>query len=710
MVVTHGLFVTSLSLLRGCTDIFCFLLFFVAILVYCAVGILAWTYGDARKVIYPTDSRGEFCGQAGTRNENKPFLFFFNLLECTSPVVLLEFRCPTPQICVKQCPDRFVSLFSIHKEKKINSSSWQNYMQFCKSDFNQSKSMMELLRDQDCPTVLTPSRPFSQRCFPDLETKKGVVLVGNKTSFKLEEGKTINASDLMAAAKAANIVLDVREVAMKIFEDYTRSWHWILIGLLIAMALSLLFVVLLRFIAAVMVCVMILLVMVVLGYGIYHCSMEYIKLRGEAGSDISITDLGLQTDIRVYLHLQQTWLAFLIILCITELLIIVILIFLRKRILIAIALLKEASRAIKHMMCSLLYPLITFVLLLICIAYWTIVAVFLSTSNKAIYKVVSNSSDCNFTCDPTTFNTSNITKQCPGAVCAFAFYGGETNYHKYLTALQLYNVFVFFWVLNFVIALQQCTLAGAFASYYWAYNKPHDIPTFPLFSSLSRTLRYHTGSLAFGSLILLHLIFITIVFIVLGAQNKFAKFLLRCLKCCFWCLEKIIKFLNRNAYIMIAIYGSNFCVSAKNAFFLIMRNILRVAVLDKVTDFLLFLGKMLVVGSVGVLGFFFFTNRIKLFEDKAPQLNYYWVPLMTLLLGSYLIAHGFFSVFAMCVDTLFLCFCEDLERNDGSAERPYYMTPALHDILSIEEPPAPTPPTDIAVNDTSPQIVELQEE
>uniref|UniRef100_A0A4W3H2I9 Choline transporter-like protein n=1 Tax=Callorhinchus milii TaxID=7868 RepID=A0A4W3H2I9_CALMI len=693
MVVTHGLFVTSLSLLRGCTDIFCFLLFFVAILVYCAVGILAWTYGDARKVIYPTDSRGEFCGQAGTRNENKPFLFFFNLLECTSPVVLLEFRCPTPQICVKQCPDRFVSLFSIHKEKKINSSSWQNYMQFCKSDFNQSK-----VRDCCC----RPLHTVSQRCFPDLETKKGVVLVGNKTSFKLEEGKTINASDLMAAAKAANIVLDVREVAMKIFEDYTRSWHWILIGLLIAMALSLLFVVLLRFIAAVMVCVMILLVMVVLGYGIYHCSMEYIKLRGEAGSDISITDLGLQTDIRVYLHLQQTWLAFLIILCITELLIIVILIFLRKRILIAIALLKEASRAIKHMMCSLLYPLITFVLLLICIAYWTIVAVFLSTSNKAIYKVVSNSSDCNFTCDPTTFNTSNITKQCPGAVCAFAFYGGETNYHKYLTALQLYNVFVFFWVLNFVIALQQCTLAGAFASYYWAYNKPHDIPTFPLFSSLSRTLRYHTGSLAFGSLILLHLIFITIVFIVLGAQNKFAKFLLRCLKCCFWCLEKIIKFLNRNAYIMIAIYGSNFCVSAKNAFFLIMRNILRVAVLDKVTDFLLFLGKMLVrmvlshhICNLGCLQIL----RLSLLMCVC-----------TLLLGSYLIAHGFFSVFAMCVDTLFLCFCEDLERNDGSAERPYYMTPALHDILSIEEPPAPTPPTDIAVNDTSPQIVELQEE
>lgn len=38
-----------------------------------------------------------------------------------------------------------------------------------------------------------------------------------------------------------------------------------------------------------------------------------------------------------------------------------------------------------------------------------------------------------------------------------------------------------------------------------------------------------------------------------GAQNKFAKFLLSCLKCCFWCLEKFIKFLNRNAYIMVSL-------------------------------------------------------------------------------------------------------------------------------------------------------------
>lgn len=38
--------------------------------------------------------------------------------------------------------------------------------------------------------------------------------------------------------------------------------------------------------------------------------MEYMRLRGEAGSDISLVDLGFQTDLRVYLHLRQTWMAF----------------------------------------------------------------------------------------------------------------------------------------------------------------------------------------------------------------------------------------------------------------------------------------------------------------------------------------------------------------------------------------------------------------
>uniref|UniRef100_A0A671SRX2 Choline transporter-like protein n=1 Tax=Sinocyclocheilus anshuiensis TaxID=1608454 RepID=A0A671SRX2_9TELE len=587
---------------RGCTDILCCILFILA--------LLAWSQGDPRKVIYPTDSKGQFCGQVGSPLEKKPLLFYFNIMKCASPLVLLEFQCPTTQICVERCPDKFMTLLKALQ----NEDDREYYKQFC---------------------------------------KEGV--------------------DMTKVSSGQERKLEARAVAMRIFEDYTQSWHWILLGLVIAMLVSLIFILLLRCLAGVMVWVMIIMVIIVIGYGIFHCYMQYASLKGQAGSDVTIKDLGLQTDFSVYLQIQQTWLAFMIILCIVEVVIILLLIFLRKRLLIAIALIKEASKAIGHVMSSLFYPLLTFALLSLVIAYWAITAVFLSTSSDIFYRAMLD-------------KISNITTECPDAECLFAFYGGETLYHKYLILFQFYNVFLFFWCANFVTALGQVTLAGAFASYYWAFKKPDDIPAYPVFNSLGRALRYHTGSLAFGSLILAIVQVIRVILEYLdqklkGAQNKCAKFLLSCLKCCFWCLEKCIKFLNRNAYIMVAIYGKNFCTSAKDAFFLLMRNIVRVAVLDKVTDFLLFLGKLLVVGIVGICSFFFFTGKIKIVEDAAPSLNYYWVPILTVVFGAYLIAHGFFSVYAMCVDTLFLCFLEDLERNDGTADRPYFMPERLLSIL-----------------------------
>uniref|UniRef100_A0A665W0G0 Choline transporter-like protein n=1 Tax=Echeneis naucrates TaxID=173247 RepID=A0A665W0G0_ECHNA len=630
---------------RGCTDILCCILFIVALLGYFAVGIIAWSQGDPRKVIYPTDSRGEFCGQVGTPLEKKPLLFYFNILKCASPLVLLEFQCPTTQLCVEKCPDRHLTLV---KAKLGSKEDREYYKQFCKDGSHISTYHLLCL----------PSK-VTRRCLPALGTMKGgVVVVGNETMFDTGEGSNVNATDVLEASKKSNVVVEARQVAMRIFEDYTQSWHWILLGLVIAMVVSLIFIVLLRFLAGIMVWVMIVLVILVIGYGIFHCYMEFASLKGEPGADVTIRDLGLQTDFSVYLQIRQTWLAFMIILAIVEFIIILLLIFLRKRILIAIALIKEASRAVGHVMSSLFYPLLTFALLSVVIAYWAITAVFLSTSNEQVYKVF-NTTECQYsreTCDPKTFNTSNASMQCPDAECLFAFYGGETLYHKYLILFQFYNVFLFFWCANFVTALGQVTLSGAFASYYWAFKKPDDIPAYPIFSSLGRALRYHTGSLAFGSLILSVVQVIRVILEYLdhklkGAQNKCTKFLLSCMKCCFWCLEKCIKFLNRNAYIMVITL------------------------------------QLLIVGIVGIFSFFFFSGRIKAVEDAAPSLNYYWVPILTVVVGSYLIAHGFFSVYAMCVDTLFLCFCEDLERNDGSSDRPYFMSPELHEILSKTKRP-----------------------
>lgn len=148
------------------------------------------------------------------------------------------------------------------------------------------------------------------------------------------------------------------------------------------------------------------------------------------------------------------------------------------------------------------------------------------------------------------------------------------------------NVFGFLWGAFFVSALGQMILASVFATWYWTFRK-RNLPFFAVTEATLRTLRYHIGTLAFGSLIITICRAIRIVLEYIDHKlkkydNGFTKAILCCCKCFFWCLEKFLKFINRNAYIMCAIHGKNFCGSAKDAFMLLMRNIVRVFVLDKV--------------------------------------------------------------------------------------------------------------------------------
>ena len=103
-----------------------------------------------------------------------------------------------------------------------------------------------------------------------------------------------------------------------------------------------------------------------------------------------------------------------------------------------------------------------------------------------------------------------------------------------------------------------------------------------------------------------------------------------------------------------------------------MRNLVRVVVLDSVVDFLLFLGKLVIVLITGATTYVTFSGQF--LEIEIPTLNYFFTPIVFITVGSYFIASAFFGVYAMAVDTLFLCFLQDSEINDGSKEKPFFMS------------------------------------
>uniref|UniRef100_A0ABM0LX66 Choline transporter-like protein n=1 Tax=Saccoglossus kowalevskii TaxID=10224 RepID=A0ABM0LX66_SACKO len=96
-----------------------------------------------------------------------------------------------------------------------------------------------------------------------------------------------------------------------------------------------------------------------------------------------------------------------IILSVITLIMVLLLIFLCNRIRIAIALIKEGSRAVSTMMFTLIWPVIPFFLEVIIFVVWAIMAVYLATSGQPVYmvgEVPNNYNGSAFTngteCDP----------------------------------------------------------------------------------------------------------------------------------------------------------------------------------------------------------------------------------------------------------------------------------------------------------------------
>ncbi|XP_072366646.1 choline transporter-like protein 3 isoform X1 [Scyliorhinus torazame] len=236
-----------------------------------------------------------------------------------------------------------------------------------------------------------------------------------------------------------------------------------------------------------------------------------------------------------------------------------------------------------------------------------------------------------------------------------------------------YHVIGLIWTSEFLVACQQMTIAGAVVCCYFNRDK-NNPPSYPILSSVSKLFNYHLGTVVKGSFIITfvripRIVLLYVHSILKGKESTCARCLAKCCACCLCCLEKWLRFLNQNAYVATAINGTNFCTSAKEAFFLIVNNALNVTAINCFGDFLLFLGKVFVVCFTifgGLVAFNY--NR---------DLNVWVIPLIMVSFFAYLMAHCFLSVFEMVVDVLFMCYAVDLATNDGSAEKPYFMDKEL---------------------------------
>jgi hypothetical protein len=320
------------------------------------------------------------------------------------------------------------------------------------------------------------------------------------------------------------------------------------------------------------------------------------------------------------------------ILFIVTLIIVILLISMRNRIRLVVALFQESALVLQSIPLLLFLPIFTFVILAGFLVFWLYVFIGLGSSGERTYNEVSG----------------------------FVDLKDRANYES----MWWYHLFALFWVTQFLLACQQMVMAGASVLWYFSpkEEKASCCNNGMVKSSLWNLVRYHLGSVAFGSLIIA--IIQMIRFVLAYIEKKTAKststwvrWLLRCLQCCMWCFEKCMKFINKNAYIEIAIYGFNFCSAAKKAFGTLLANVLRVAALNIIGAFVLFMIKVFVMAIVG-------TITIQLFwDDNENNETFFGLIVLLIIVIAYFIADCFVDTYETVVDTMLLCFCEDAARD-----------------------------------------------
>ncbi|XP_055260052.1 choline transporter-like protein 3 isoform X3 [Moschus berezovskii] len=310
---------------------------------------------------------------------------------------------------------------------------------------------------------------------------------------------------------------------------------------------------------------------------------------------------------------------------------------LRKRIKLTVELLQVTNKAISSSPFLLFQPLWTFAILIFFWVLW--VAVLLSLGTAGAAQVIE---------------------------------GGQVEYKPLLGIRYMwwYHLIGLIWTSEFILACQQMTVAGTVVTCYFNRNKS-DPPDRPILSSLSILFCYHQGTVVKGSFLItvVRIPRAVLVYVYNTLKEKQDGALSRCVShcccCCFWCLDKCLRHLNQNAYTTTAINGTDFCTSAKDALKLLSKNSSHFSSVNCFGDFIIFLGKVLVV-CFTVFGGLMAFNYHRMLQVWA-------IPLLLVAFFAYLVAHSFLSVFETVLDALFLCFAVDLETNDGSSEKPYFM-------------------------------------
>mmetsp|Transcript_627 Transcript_627/g.1147 ORF Transcript_627/g.1147 Transcript_627/m.1147 type:complete len:656 (-) Transcript_627:236-2203(-) len=317
-------------------------------------------------------------------------------------------------------------------------------------------------------------------------------------------------------------------------------------------------------------------------------------------------------------------------------LLVLLFLFMRKRIQLAMGCVKETSKAVLAMPTIILFPVFQGIGFMCFMIAWAVYVAYLASMGE--------------------FTTTEY------GVGGYKISVRWFEFSDFIYQSGWFFLFCFFWTGQFILALGEIIFAMCFAKWYFSREKSR-VGSLTVISSISASMWYHSGTAAFGSLIIaiIKMIRASLAYLQRKAEemdNGIAKAILCCLQCCFWCLEKCMRFLNKNAYIQCAIFGSSFCKSSKEAFFLIMRNAARIGAITYVSGGVVFVGKVFITSLTTGVAYFAISEQLR--DELYSVIG----PLVFIAVIAWFISGMFMGIYDMGIATILQCFVADEEMFD----------------------------------------------
>lgn len=612
---------------RSCTDILCLLIFLIFVAAWVFVSIMAFKSGNLYWITSGVDYKGEICSIPSDKTPNStalaaagygdtwtnrtliwypldPTLLFASDLDVTTIITqVLKLG-----ICVDRCPVASNSSSNPTMIKSPYGDGWEWTVKY------------------------DSTSPILNRCIPDITSPN-------------------TYPEVKKIVEAFSTITGIGDVWSYLEGELVIGLPILGIGLGTALVLCYLWIFFLKYTVGFFVYFVIILVFTIFSGGSAVLFWQAEEIKANAALDSTWRDWILPFQIFGGIAAFFAVIFFFLIM------------FMWRRIKIAIEILRIAADVMTSSPSVVLVPLLSTIFLGLVMLYSLFVGACIYAGGEITLEDISITIP--FTNETATIETSYV----------------SDNWNA-KALFQVFNLFQFLWVMGLINAIAFMTIAFVTVMYY--FSEPGNnkkAPKCATWTGLWWTLRYHLGTVAFGAFIIavVQLIRVFAAYAqskIEKSQNDAAKWVGRCIQCYLKYLERVITFINKNAYIICCIESTNFCFACVTAVQLLISNIADIAAANFIADAVFMFCKIAITGINVVIMWSLFS-----FTDLGEGAQVLAIPLVIGGLVTWIMAAIFMHVFDSVQDSALMCFVWDKENNNGTDEKPYYFNDAISGIL-----------------------------